>query len=483
MQRRRFWQSVFGVFALVGMLSQGTLVLAGTTGQLVGTITDSATNSPITGAKVTAASPSQSATTTTDNGGRFAFLSLQPDTYVVSIERTGFESQVVTGVTIAADNSRTLNIPVAKSLKTIATVRTRAASSLVKPGTTTDVYSIDATQQDKASLAGGGGTQNSAFSALSTVPGVYVAPGQNGYIGAGPSLSIRGGDYDQIGYEIDGVPVNRAFDNYPSGPASSLGQQELQVYTGGGPADSEAQGLSGFVNQVIRTGTTPGFEDGDVSLGGPAFYHKLSFETGGQTTNRNFSYFVGLGGYDQDYRIDDNFNGQGTGQLFGTPIEPCPTPPVSMAIAPSCYVGGVAAVSAYNNFFGGPVNSFVLGPSNLFDTSQVSDRDSVINLHFYIPRKSGLRDDIQVLGMSNLIQTRFYDSTNDLGGASFLSAIGYSGPGGVPYIDGLQLNSPTGVFLPSNYEIISSRLRRKIALPVRRSSRDRKTISSTTRAS
>ena len=42
-----------------------------------------------------------------------------------------------------------------------------------------------------------------------------VAPGQNGYIGAGASLSIRGGDYDQIGYELDGIPVNRAFDSYP----------------------------------------------------------------------------------------------------------------------------------------------------------------------------------------------------------------------------------------------------------------------------
>ena len=59
------------------------------------------------------------------------------------------------------------------------------------------------------------------WSAIATVPGVFVAPGQAGYIGAGPSISIRGGDYDQIGYEIDGVPVNRAFDNYPSGPTSS----------------------------------------------------------------------------------------------------------------------------------------------------------------------------------------------------------------------------------------------------------------------
>ena len=93
------------------------------------------------------------------------------------------------------------------------------------------------------------------------MPGVFIASGQAGYIGSGSTngatISIRGGDYDQIGYELDGIPVNRAFDNYPSGSISSLGQQELQVYTGATPANSEAEGLSGYINQVIRTGTAP----------------------------------------------------------------------------------------------------------------------------------------------------------------------------------------------------------------------------------
>jgi hypothetical protein len=111
---------------------------------------------------------------------------------------------------------------------------------------------------------------------------------QAGYIGAGPEISIRGGDYDQIGYEIDGVPVNRAFDNYPSGTASSLGQQELQVYTGAAPANAEAQGLSGFINQVIKTGTYPASTTITGDLGGPMYYHKFSIETGGASENRNF---------------------------------------------------------------------------------------------------------------------------------------------------------------------------------------------------
>ena len=64
---------------------------------------------------------------------------------------------------------------------------------------------------------------------------------------------IRGGDYAQVGYEFDGVPTNKAFDNYPANTLSSLGQQEVQIYTGP-PVNAEASGSSGFINQVVRTG-------------------------------------------------------------------------------------------------------------------------------------------------------------------------------------------------------------------------------------
>ena len=135
--------------------------------------------------------------------------------------------------------------------------------------------------------------------------------------------TVRLGYYDQIGYEVDGVPVNRAFDNYPSGPVSSLGQQELQVYTGVPPANAQANGLSGFINQVIRTGSYPGFATADLGIGGPSFYHKASFEIGGATSNRNFSYYLGIGGYNQDYRTVDQNNGAGISNTYGSPLSFC----------------------------------------------------------------------------------------------------------------------------------------------------------------
>ncbi len=440
------------------LLLHGVAAFAGTTGALGGTVTDVATRLPLANAKVTVMSPSASASVTTDSTGRFVFLALAPDTYSVTVSLAGYEGLSLSGETVIADQTSTLNISARKAFQTIGRVASRAASDLVKPGTSADVYSINATTQDKGAAFGGGGNLNSAWSALTAVPGVFVAPGQAGYVGAAASLSIRGGDYDQIGYELDGVPVNRSFDNYPSGPTSSLGQQELQVYTGAAPANAEAQGLSGYINQVIRTGTYPGFNTLTGDLGGPAYYHKFSLETSGATSNRNFSYYVGLGGYNQDYRYVDQFQGAGVSQLYGTPLIPC-SPKFSPTLAPSCYTNGF-----YNGDtgagesplfgpggFGPTAGSYVLGSESLFtNNGTVADRDNVVNLHFGFPHQNGTKDDLQLLFDNNYINTQEYDSASDQGGTAYLTALGI----GTNYSNGYQYNGALAAPLPANYQTL-----------------------------
>ncbi len=230
--------------------------MAGVTGGITGTVLDAETSAPIAGASVTASSPSQRVTQTTDAGGRFSFLTLGPDTYTITVSKNGYETTSTPGQVVFADTVQTLAVRVPKALKTIARVASLAGGALVKSGTTSDVYSINASTQQAAAALGGGGSLNQAYSAIATVPGAYVIPNQTGYY---ETINIRGGDYDQVGYEFDGVPVNRSFDNYASSSASSLGNAEVEVYTGANPANSEGQGLSGFINQVIKTGTYPGY--------------------------------------------------------------------------------------------------------------------------------------------------------------------------------------------------------------------------------
>jgi hypothetical protein len=431
---------------VLAFVLQGTAsVLAGTTGAISGNVVDASTSKPIPGARVSAVSPSQSSSTTTDASGRFSFVSLAPDTYTIAVGATsGYDAASISGVTVQADQNLSVSISQPAKLKQIGSVTSRAASALVKPGTTADVYSINAVTQDKASGVGGGGNLNTVWSAIATVPGVFITPNLTGYIGAGPAISIRGGDYDQIGYELDGVPVNRAFDNYPSGPLSSLGQQELQVYTGATPANSEAEGISGYINQVIRTGTSPASRNLTLAIGTPTFYNKVSFEAGGANPSRTFSYYLGAGAYNQDFRYYDQYNGASLQNTWGAPLGPC----ASATTAASCQ--GPQGQD-YTN--GGTTPAYALGPYKVAPggavaLAEVMDRDTVANFHFGLPRKDGNRDDIQLLFDNNSINNPAYNSTNDMGGAAFLDSVGAAHT----YVDGFNFTgAPVGSLLPANY--------------------------------
>ena len=420
-----------GALLLFALLFNALPASAGTTGGINGIVTETGTTTPIAGAKITATSPSQSATTTTDARGHFAFVSLAPDEYTLSLEKTGYAPVSYSGVSVFADAQQTLTIPMHVALRTIASVTSRSGSSLVRPGTTADLYSVNAAQAERTAVLGGGGALNSAYSAIASVPGAYVPANQNGYLQA---VHVRGGDASEVGYEFDGIPVNRAFDNYPSGSLSSLGQLELQVYTGATPANAEAQGLAGFINQVIKTGTFPGYATANVSLGTPIFYHSANVEVGGASPDRLFSYYVGIGGYNQDYRYVDQFGGAAYTSEFGQQLGSCPSPSgLSGTVLPSCYTNGKPNV--------GPNGTpgWILGPVGFgsINAANVANRTTIVNLHVGIPHKhDSLRDDVQLLYDNDEIFTTFLSSVNDEGYQNWINTVGVFPP---YYLDALGL--------------------------------------------
>jgi len=408
---------------LAALLLIGAPALAGTTGGLRGRVVDAATGAALAGVTVTATSPSQTATTQTDQNGSFNFLSLAPDSYVVSAQRTGYDSFSASGLSVFADQVQNVGtFTLAKTLRTIGSVRARGTTSnLVRPGTTSDVYSINAAGAAAAAAVGGPGGLNQAYSAIATVPGANVPQGQQGW---NQLVYIRGGDYSDVANELDGIPVQRASDYAPITTLSSLGQQEVQTYTGGTPASAEASGLSGFINQVIKTGSYPGYENVSAGIGGPAFYHKLSFEASGATDNRIFSYYIGLGAENQDYRYSNQFNGAGDPNFF-YPLF------VSTGLNGQVYDGS------------GPA---YFSPGQNYAIADTTERDNVFNFHVALPHKGGgNRDDVQLLFVNSDIQSTFYSSPNDLGGNGLIAAA-YGAP--ASYVDEFLYRGP--LFAPPN---------------------------------
>lgn len=379
--------------------------LAGTTGGISGHVVDGNSQAPIVGVTVVAVSATQTASATTDANGSFHFLSLVPDTYTLQFSKDGYDQLSQAGVTIFADQVQAMEITMVKTLKTIARVTSRAVGSLVKAGTGSDVYSVNATTANAAAGLTGPGSLSNAYGAIASVPGVSIGPGEQGWY---QTVSIRGGDIDQVGYELDGIPVNRIYDNAPMTMLSSLGQQELQVYTGGTPASADAQGISGYINQVVRTGTYPGFGTITGGIGAPAFYHNLSVETGGSSPDRRFTYYVGLGASNQTYRYVDNNNGASDSSWFFFPVN---------AVDQGSFLPGPSANNGPGNgvFVGNNGGTQAFGPGMLYGIADSQQRDSLFNFHFAVPHKnSGLRDDLQLLYLNSEVFADYYSSQDDL---------------------------------------------------------------------
>jgi len=390
------------LLAVMVLLCQGTWALAGTTGALNGVVS-SKDGTPLAGVKVTASSPSESVSTVTGASGNFSFVSLVPDTYDVTASKDGYDTSSQPGISVFADNTQNVKIQMQISTKTLGHITTTAASALVKAGTTSDVYSVNAATQARVGSLGGGGSLDAAYGAIATTPGVVVIPGQMGWF---QTIHIRGGDNDQVGYEFDGVPVLRSYDNYPASTASALGQQELQVYTGAAPANSESQGISGYINQVIRNGTYPGFADVNLGIGAPALYNKANIEVGGATPDRNFTYFVAFGGYHQAFRYYDENNGASITQTWGTPFanESCPNNSQDKNFR-SCYATGI-----------GPGGVALASPVLFGNNSDVWDYENVVNMHFGLPHKNDAgKDDIQLLYDNSYLYNNEYSSASDWG--------------------------------------------------------------------
>ena len=451
-KKRTLRQVAVALLLLVAFLFQGTWALAGTTGGVSGQVTDE-NGAAVAGASVKVVSASQAASATTDASGRFNFLSLAPDTYTVSIEKDGFSPVSYAGVTVFADNQLALSFKMQKALKTIAKVTARAAGDLVKAGVGSDVYNVNSAAITNSAALGGGGNLNSAFSAIASVPGVVVPSGGTGW---GQATYVRGSQSFFTGFEYDGIPVNRAFDNYNSSTESNLGLQELQVYTGGGPASNSSSGTSGFINQVFKTGTYPGYGTLSGGIGAPTFYHQAKVEVGGATPDRRFSYYFGLSGYNQAFRFLDNSNGGSIGNdptgvytnqisifrptLLG-PGNECST---TTGADPSSPTAGSLAGAAMCYL---PVNAAYAR------TALITDRETVANFHFRVPRKNGTSDDLQLLGSSSALVTVAGNSVNDFGGPNLFSLAEFATQGCNPatstlYVGGAACApAPNGNFL------------------------------------
>jgi hypothetical protein len=297
---------IFGM-AFCGMLFSALTLpaYAALTGTINGTVTD-ATGTPLANVKVSAVSPTDHATSTTDAKGFFSLTGLQPDTYTISYEIQGYEANSISGVTVSAEQIVTQNQALSKTLKTIGHVAVHSAGSAFQPNQTTDTYTVTNSQ---IITSQGKDNANNEVTLVSSLPG--AESDSSGY----PSL--RGGRENEIGFEYEGINYDEPYSNQFANSLLLNGVGSLQLSPGAGDA-SQGNSGTGVINLIAKRGTYPGFGMVSTELSPQTFYHDFIAEYGFATSNGAFSnYFKYIGQRQAELYGSHNTNLDQIGEFDG----------------------------------------------------------------------------------------------------------------------------------------------------------------------
>ena len=202
-------------------------------------------------------------TTTTTGAGLFAFVSIPPGTYNVTVSRDGFNSVLEKNVVVTVDQTR--NVPITLHAGGVSeTVTVDASSSLLDasnstvgqllsaqaidrvPLLTRDVYQL---VQLSAGVLPANGTPNS-----SDTPGIFNA---RSLIDVS-AYTINGALQGSVYYMLDGSPIGIAENNtasiIPAFQVPEDGVEEFRVETQNTPA-TYASGGAGVISLVTKSGS------------------------------------------------------------------------------------------------------------------------------------------------------------------------------------------------------------------------------------
>ena len=221
-----------------------------TKGTIGGTITDAA-GAAVPGATITATGQTGTRTATTNEDGVFKIDNLEPGTYNVRVEQTGFKAAVANNITVNVGRESTINLK-------------------LEPGEITATVDVTANVGgiDQQSTATGQNLNDQLFQNVPVQRQVsslfYLSPGATDSINGGrDNPSIAGGSALDNLYVADGVNItNSAFGGIGTFSRSygALGTgintsfiKEVQVKTGGFEPQY-GQSIGGIVNIITQSG-------------------------------------------------------------------------------------------------------------------------------------------------------------------------------------------------------------------------------------
>jgi len=276
----------FFIAALVCMVMAGGLLYAGTTGKIVGTVTDAETKEPLPGAVVELLGTTIGANTDID--GRYVIVNIPVGTYSLRARMMGYDPTTVTNVKSIMDLTTTINFKLRPTVLEIKGIVVEATRQMVIP----DATSTSRVVSTKEIMAMPNASANNV---IGNTAGVVN--------NSGGTMNVRGGRSDEMAFFVDGVSVTDALSGAMGAQINTAAIEEVMVITGGFNAEY-GEAMSGVVNVVTKEGgekfniygrfTTDEYmlsksrhyNKGELSLGGPMPYAKnLGYFLSGEASN------------------------------------------------------------------------------------------------------------------------------------------------------------------------------------------------------
>lgn len=229
---------IWMIMAFMLIATSASMTFAATTGGIQGHVKSADGATSLGGVKVTIVETGQTAVS--DKSGYYTFTGVQPGSYTVKTDSKLF-NETTASVSVQQDITATVDFSLNK--KEISTGTSKIFASPVRRSDTTTQYAISARTEQLT---------KSQPNNLYQFPGlVFGQPG----VTSDPSgyTHIRGSDYNQVGFALDGVPVTEHMTNSFATNIVTVGLRSANLYSG--TADASYGGSTGgFINEVTQNG-------------------------------------------------------------------------------------------------------------------------------------------------------------------------------------------------------------------------------------
>ncbi len=208
-------------------------IIAGTTGKISGRIIDKETKEPLIGVNVVVKGTTLGATTDAD--GYYVILHVPPGNQTIIASMVGYSTVTVSDIEVRIDQTSNVDIEMVSEAVELGTITITAERKLIKRDVSTSVAAV---QPDE----------------IQALPITSINKIIDLQAGVDEGLIIRGGEANQLLFQLDGITLRDPRNNTPITSIALSSIQEISIERGGFNAEY-GQVRSGVINIVSKEGS------------------------------------------------------------------------------------------------------------------------------------------------------------------------------------------------------------------------------------